>query len=386
MGVNEFLPGILRPLQTSDAKAQNDRERQTSDAKAQNDRELQTSGARLRMTEAPSVASGPLRKPGAVPTYVWTFLALVFGISLGGLAPERLLPVARATAWLIGVIVELVPLLIFAALSPAVATLVRRGLAGRFAGSVILWYVASSTIAGLVGLVISAALFRIPFSTEASGAWSEAVSMLGAFGSQGSASRPLLAIVGSVVLGLVAAWIDPLYAVLAKVEKGIAGLGGKIGYVMVPLILLFGITLGVKFGARLGMGHYFTMTLYTGLLCLAWFLFYVLVIVGCIAGQPVGRLITRYYLPTALFAAGTCSSLATLPVNLANVKRYGVRDEVADFVVPFGAVFRSAGPRCSSWLPFSCFSPSPPPGFPRGWGPPSGLPPFSHPCWASRSR
>ena len=31
-------------------------------------------------------------------------------------------------------------------------------------------------------------------------------------------------------------------------------------------------------------------------------------------------------------------SLATLPVNLANTKKYGVRDEVADFVVPFGAI------------------------------------------------
>jgi Na+/H+-dicarboxylate symporter len=30
--------------------------------------------------------------------------------------------------------------------------------------------------------------------------------------------------------------------------------------------------------------------------------------------------------------------LATLPVNLAGVKKYGVRDEVADFVVPFGAI------------------------------------------------
>ncbi|MYL05844.1 MAG: dicarboxylate/amino acid:cation symporter, partial [Gemmatimonadales bacterium] len=37
-------------------------------------------------------------------------------------------------------------------------------------------------------------------------------------------------------------------------------------------------------------------------------------------------------------AAGTCSSLATLPVNLANAKKMGVRDEVADFVLPFGAV------------------------------------------------
>jgi Na+/H+-dicarboxylate symporter len=54
--------------------------------------------------------------------------------------------------------------------------------------------------------------------------------------------------------------------------------------------------------------------------------------------RAVGPVLTDYYVPTAIFAAGTTSSLATLPVNLANAKRVGVRDEVADFVIPFGAV------------------------------------------------
>jgi Na+/H+-dicarboxylate symporter len=279
-----------------------------------------------------------LIKLQAVPKYVWTFLSLVVGIGLGGWLPDWLTPVATATGFLIRLIVALVPLLIFAALSPAVATLVKRGLAGRFAGSVIAWYVVSSTIAGLFGLVISSLIFNIPFSTEASGAWSEAANMLRAFGEQGGASLPLIAIIGSVVLGAVGAWINPLYAFLTKIEKGIAQIGDKMGYIMVPLILMFGITLGVRFGTRLGMGHYFTMTFYTAVLCFAWFLVYILVIIGYVARRPVKRVITEYYLPTAIFAAGTCSSLATLPVNLANVKKVGVRDEVADFVVPFGAI------------------------------------------------
>lgn len=63
--------------------------------------------------------------------------------------PGPLAPVATATAAFIRLIVLLVPALIFVALSPAIATLVRRGLAGRFAGAVILWYVLSSTVAGL---------------------------------------------------------------------------------------------------------------------------------------------------------------------------------------------------------------------------------------------
>ena len=90
--------------------------------------------------------SGAMRdRLQSVPTYVWTFVALVTGISLGGLLPDLLQPVAILTTWLIRAVVALVPLLIFAALSPSIATLVRRGLAGKFAASVIIWYVLSSS-------------------------------------------------------------------------------------------------------------------------------------------------------------------------------------------------------------------------------------------------
>ena len=162
--------------------------------------------------------------------------------------------------------------------------------------------------------------------------------MFRAFGEQPGASIPLVAIVAAVIVGITALWSNSLYAVLSRIERAIAGMGDKMSYVMVPLILLFGISLGVRFGARLGVGHYLTMTLYTAVLCFIWWLFYVFVIVRLVARRSPGRVISQYYLPTAVFAAGTCSSLATLPVNLANVKRYGVRDEVADFVLPFGAV------------------------------------------------
>ena len=107
---------------------------------------------------------------------------------------------------------------------------------------------------------------------------------------------------------------------------------------MLPLILAFGITLGVRFGASLGLSHYFSMSLYTAGLVLVWWAFYTFVLVRKVGRRSVGPVLREYYLPTAAFAAGTCSSLATLPVNLANAKKVGVRDEVADFVLPFGAV------------------------------------------------
>ena len=272
-----------------------------------------------------------------IPKYVWTFLALVMGLAAGGLMPDLLAPVASATGTLIRFVVMLVPVLILAALSPAVATLVRRGLAGRFAGAVVLWYVGTSIVAGAIALVTSALIFRIPFSTSGRGAWTEASTMLESFG-QGGASLPLIAIVVGIGVGLFGAKHDKTYAVLKRMADAIENAGDSLAYVMLPLILLFGITLGVRFGARAGVAHYLTMTAYTAALCAVWWTFYTFVLVKKVGRRQLGPILTDYYVPTALFAAGTTSSLATLPVNLTNAKKVGVRDEVADFVIPFGAV------------------------------------------------
>jgi Na+/H+-dicarboxylate symporter len=111
---------------------------------------------------------------------------------------------------------------------------------------------------------------------------------------------------------------------------------------MIPLILCFGITIGVRFGAKLGLEHYTNIILYTVFLYLLWWSLY-LFFVKMITRQPTMRVLKEYLLPVSLFAAGTCSSLATLPVNLAHVKKFGVRKEIADFIVPFGAVANMDG-------------------------------------------
>lgn len=51
----------------------------------------------------------------------------------------------------------------------------------------------------------------------------------------------------------------------------------------------------------------------------------------------------KEYMQTILFAVATCSSVATIPLNLKNCKRLGAADDVADFVIPFGAVINMNG-------------------------------------------
>jgi len=279
-----------------------------------------------------------LKSIRSIPTYIWTFTALLSGITLGGLLPDTLSPIAAGTTQFIRIIVMFVPILIFAALSPAVAHLVNRGLAGKFASSVILWYIFSSSLAGFFGLLVSSIIFHIPLTTESAGALSETAKMLKAITEQSSASLPLVAIIAAIAAGIAAVRIKPFYSFLMQIEKAITRMGSRLGYVLIPVILCLGVSIGVKFGALLGMEHYLTMTLYTFVQCIGWWLVYIFIIIKLIAQRPLKKLLTEYFMPTAIFAAGTCSSLATLPVNLAAVKKYGVREEIADFVVPFGAV------------------------------------------------
>ena len=272
-----------------------------------------------------------------MPAYVWTLVVLVTGIALGGMFSGPLAPVSGLVIVLIRWVIRFVPILIFAALSPAIAGLIRRGRAGRLATSVVGWYLLTSVLAGLFGLVVSSLLFDVPLRGGPDGGWVEARRMLASLG-EGGASVPLLAIVGAVVTGLVGARWDPLYRKLSAVEARIGAAGPRVGLFLIPLIFLLGISVGVRFGARLGVTNYILMTGYTTLLCFVWWAFYVFFVMRVLAKQPIARVLKTYYVPTAVFAAGTSSSLLTLPVNLTNVKRYGVSDQVAHFVLPFGAV------------------------------------------------
>jgi len=274
----------------------------------------------------------------AIPVYFWTFSALVLGITLGGFFPAAFASIAAGTTAVVKFVVSIVPILIFAALSPAFATLVKRGLAGKFAASVVAWFVISSAFAGLIGLIVSSLMFSIPFSGGGTGVWSEAAGMFRVFGQESGASLPLLAILIAVLIGAVAVWVQPVYGLLAGIEKALAKLGSVLGYFMIPILICLGITIGVQFGPKLGMGHFLSITLFSFALCCSWSLIYILVLLRGILKRKVKRLLTEYIIPTAVFAAGTISSLVTFPVNLANIKKYGVRDEVADFVISFGAV------------------------------------------------
>ena len=61
------------------------------------------------------------------------------------------------------------------------------------------------------------------------------------------------------------------------------------------------------------------------------------------AGSEGVRRWWKTCVPPALTALGTCSSAATLPINMRQAKEIGVPDEIADLVVPLGANLHKDG-------------------------------------------
>jgi Na+/H+-dicarboxylate symporter len=279
-----------------------------------------------------------------VPSHLVAVVALAGGIAAGGAWPESLAPVAKGTRALLELLILLVPVLIVGALSPAIASLVRRGLAGRFAAAVLLWFLGTTIVAAFLGIVIGAIAFPFGANGGTAASVEQAAGMLRELGFAGRVSVPIVAIAIAVALGVIGAKVERVHVVLKRVEAAIARLGSSIGYAMAPLILALGIMIGVTFGAQLGMAHYGTMVVYAASMALLYWVIWIFGVLRLFGGvKTPWRLLKEYFLPTALFAAGTSSSLATIPVNLAAAKRYGVRDEVADFVIPLGAIVHKEG-------------------------------------------
>ena len=74
---------------------------------------------------------------------------------------------------------------------------------------------------------------------------------------------------------------------------------------------------------------------------------YVIVVQAGIMAGVIGRINPFKFLRTMkeamAFVFATCSSVATIPLNLECTKRLGVDDETANFVIPFGAVMNMNG-------------------------------------------
>ncbi len=154
-----------------------------------------------------------------------------------------------------------------------------------------------------------------------------------------SRSNMLQLIVFSVIFGIATA----LAGEKASTMKTLLSGGSEVLMKMIHIIMYYApIGLGCYFASIVGQlgpqileGYLRAFLLYLGLSVIYYFGFYSLYAVT--AGGKAGlKAFWRHILPPSVTALATCSSAASIPVNLEATKRIGVPKDIADTVIPLG--------------------------------------------------
>ena len=97
-----------------------------------------------------------------------------------------------------------------------------------------------------------------------------------------------------------------------------------------------------SFGSSIAVGYLKTFIIYTVVAVAFYFIAYTLY--AFIAGGKKGVIVYwKNCLPATFTALATCSSAATIPVNIENTKKMGVPDDIAETTVPLGTSFHKDG-------------------------------------------
>ena len=97
-----------------------------------------------------------------------------------------------------------------------------------------------------------------------------------------------------------------------------------------------------SFGASIAVGYLKTFVVYTIVAIVFYFVMYT--IYAWIAGGTKGiRAFWKNALPSTLTALATCSSAASIPVNIECSKKMGVPEDIAETTIPLGTSFHKDG-------------------------------------------
>ena len=96
------------------------------------------------------------------------------------------------------------------------------------------------------------------------------------------------------------------------------------------------------FGASIGAGFLKTFVVYTIVSVLFYIIFYTLY--AFIAGGKSGiKAFWKNALPSTITSLATCSSAASIPVNVESAKKMGVPEDIAETTIPMGTSFHKDG-------------------------------------------
>lgn len=96
------------------------------------------------------------------------------------------------------------------------------------------------------------------------------------------------------------------------------------------------------YGASIAVGYAKTFFIYTGVCILFYFIIYTFY-AYLSAGVKGIKVFWSNIIPATLTALATCSSAASIPVNINTAKKLGVSDDIAETIIPLGTSFHKDG-------------------------------------------
>lgn len=273
------------------------------------------------------------------------FIAILLGIVLGQVLPEELSRVFFTFNSLFSEFLDFViPLIILALVAEAIASI------GKGAGIILMLTVAlaygSTVFSGYLAYFTGSTFFPSLIDARGLQALSDNASSLSSYFSIDV--PPIMGVMTALVLafiiGLGASRLET--TVLKRAIEELKEIISKlIANVIIPVLPLYiyGIFLDMSYSGKVfGVLMVFVKIISIIFILHIGLLLFQFVVAGLVAKRNPLRLLANM-LPAYFMALGTSSSAATIPVTLAQVKRNGVSDDVASFVVPLCATIHLSG-------------------------------------------
>lgn len=272
-------------------------------------------------------------------------VAIALGIGLGQFLPESISRIFATFNGLFDQILKFViPLIIVGLIVPAIAKL------GDTAGRLLLYTVAiaygSTLFAGFSSYFASMTIFPGLLDTQSAADIQESSKVLTPYFQL--QIPPLFDVMSALVLaflvgiGLARINKSTLSAAADDFENIITFLIERMIIPLLP-VFIFGIFLDMTYTGKVGMILHVFITIIGVIFAIHILLLLIQFLIAGIIGRKNPFKLLMTMIPAYFTALGTQSSAATIPVTLAQAKKAGVSEEIANFVIPLCATIHLSG-------------------------------------------
>lgn len=299
------------------------------------------------------VEMNPIKKWNSLGLFTKIMVGFILGIGAGLFLGEKASALAFLGTVLTRLLTMVVAPLVLGLLICAAADVKDFKTLGKIGGKTLAVFLGGTAVAVIIGLILCNVMqIGAGFVMEAAGTYDAAeipsivdtlMNIIPTNPFQSLSTQNLLQIIffslllgfaliklgdkGAPVLDFFRAWKEITNIVLEFTPYGVFGL-------MANIVGKYGMDVLLPYIKTIG-ACYLTCALFT------------VVVQGGIMVGMYGRISPLKFFVTMkeaiLFVFATCSSVATIPLNLKCTKNLGVSDKIADFVVPFGAVMNMNG-------------------------------------------